>query len=96
MKIELKHDLDFLEIDTTNQAYSFETYNKELFELLHCSNSEESYFESKPNLICYSGWGNYGDHDEEFITFLFQDLGIWLSWYPETVKQFIEQIDQHI
>jgi hypothetical protein len=93
MKISLKHDLDVLEIDTIEQTYSFETYDKELFDLLFCGGSEESYFESKPDLTCYSGWGNYGDHGEEFVTILFQNLGGWFQRYPDTVQQFVKQVD---
>lgn len=96
MKISLKHDLDVLEIDTIEQTYYFETYDKELSELLYYSDFNEAYFEDKPDSTHYVGWGNYDDHGEEFVTILFQNLGIWFSWYPESVGQFIKQIDESI
>ncbi|HEY9705022.1 MAG TPA: hypothetical protein V6C58_21465 [Allocoleopsis sp.] len=96
MKIELKHDLDFLEIDATKQAYSFETYDKELFTNLTASDYEETYFESSPELKSYVGWGNYADHGDEFVNALFLNLGLWFTQYPESIDQFIKQVNQHI
>jgi hypothetical protein len=93
MIIHLKHESDVFQIDTKEQTYSIETYDKKLFDLLFCNDSEESYFESNPDSTCYSGWGNYGDHGEEFVTILFQNLGVWFSYYAETVEQFVKQVD---
>ena len=96
MKISLKHDLDVLEIDTTEQTYSFETYSKEVFDLLFYSDFNEAYFENKPNSTHYVGWGNYGDHGNEFSEVLIKNLGVWFSYYTETVGQFTKQVNHTI
>lgn len=96
MKIKLKQDLNYFEFDSDNQTYSFETDCKEMFDMLFYGDSDEAYFESQPNKLKYLGYGNYGDHGEEFTEVVIKNLGVWFLYYPETVRNFVDQVNHTI
>lgn len=96
MKLELKQCLNYFKINTSEQTYSFETDNKEIFELLFHGDFNETYFEDQPDKIKYFGWGGYSDHGNEFTEVIVKNLGIWFLYYPDTIKQFTEQVNHAI